>query len=148
MFLKALNSVWETAGGLLLLIGGRTFLSFVFIFFSRAELIGGHDDLIFRFVAMQLQHLSVTTRVFVGAYLLFHGLINMFLSYNLYRNRLWAYPFAISFISLFFTYQLYRLAHTHSLILLAVSIFDLLFIILTWHEYQHQLKKRHAAAAY
>jgi uncharacterized membrane protein len=141
VFLKALNSLWESAGGLLLLLGGRTFLSMVFVFFSRAELIGGHDDPLFRFAVLQLQHLSVNTRIFVGAYLLFHGVMNMFLAYNLYRNRLWAYPFSIAFVSLFFIYQLYRLAHTHSLILLAVSVFDFFFIILTWHEYCYQSRR-------
>ena len=148
VFLKALNSVWEIAGGLLLLTTrGRTILNLVFVFFSRSELVGGRDDFIFQLVTVQLQHLSVNTRVFVGVYLLFHGIMNMFLAYNLYRNRLWAYPFSIAFVSLFFTYQVYRLAHTHSLILLAVSVFDLFFIILTWHEYRYQLKKQHAAAA-
>jgi uncharacterized membrane protein len=149
VFLKALNSAWEMFGGVFLLTFARGALPHIVVFFSQSELLGDHDrdDLVFRFVDTQLMHLSlVNTRTFVGVYLLFHGLMNAFLAYNLYRNRLWAYPLSISFVSLFFVYQIYRLAHTHSGILLAVSIFDLCFIALTWHEYQFQ-KNKHAAAS-
>jgi uncharacterized membrane protein len=144
VFLKALNSVWELLGGVFLLTFARGTLPRIVVFFSRSELIGDHDrdDLVFRFVDTQLVHLlMVNTRTFVAIYLLFHGIVNAFLSYNLFRNRLWAYPFAITFASLFLVYQIYRLAHTHSGILLTVSIFDVCFIILTWHEYRHQKGK-------
>ena len=87
-------------------------------------------------------NLSLSTRGFVGVYLLFHGLMNMFLAYNLYRNRLWSYPLSIAFTSVFFIYQLYRLAHTHSLILLVVTIFDIFFILFTYHEYHYQKRRR------
>src|SRR5205807_89789 len=106
-----------------------------------SELLGDRDDLLFRFAQRHLVELSVGTRTFVGIYLLFHGLMNMFLAYNLYRNRLWAYPLSIAFTSVFFIYQMYRLTHTHSLILLVATVFDIFFILLTWHEYQHQLQK-------
>jgi uncharacterized membrane protein len=147
VILKALNSVWELLGGVFLLTFARGALPRIFVFFSSHELLGDRDDLLFRFVNDQVQHLSVGgTRTFVGVYLLFHGIMNGFLAYNLLRNRLWAYPVMIAFVSLFFVYQIYRLYHTHSLILLAVSIFDICFIILTVHEYRYQLKKRHASA--
>ena len=45
-------------------------------------------------------------------------MMNLFLSYNLFKKHLWAYPFSMVFTSTFFIYQVYRLAHTHSLVLL------------------------------
>ncbi|MDE1925390.1 MAG: DUF2127 domain-containing protein [Patescibacteria group bacterium] len=146
VFFKALNSVWETLGGVFLLLTIRRPFAQVFVFLSTSNLLGDRDDLLFSTIRMQLVHLSLSTRAFVGIYLLFHGLMNMFLAYNLYRNRLWAYPLSIAFTSLFFIYQLYRLAHTHSLILLAVSVFDILFIIFTYHEYRYQ-KHKHVATS-
>jgi len=145
VFLKALNSVWEMFGGIFLLAFARGALPRIVVFFSRSELLGDRDDLLFRSIMMQLNHLSVGgTRTFVGVYLLFHGVMNAFLAYNLYRSRLWAYPVSMAFVSLFLVYQLYRLTHTHSLLLLAISIFDVAFIVLTYHEYRRQQKKQHA----
>jgi len=145
VFLKALNSAWEMLGGFFLLTFARGALPRLVVFFSRGELLGDRDDLLFQTVMTQLNHLTAGgTRLFVGIYLLFHGVMNAFLAYNLYRSRLWAYPVSIAFVSLFLIYQLYRLMHTHSLLLLAISIFDVAFIILTWHEYKRQQKKQRA----
>ncbi len=142
VFLKALNSVWEILAGIFLLTLARGALPHVVVFFGRNELLGGRGDLVFHFVNLQLAHLLlVNTRVFVGVYLLFHGIVNAFLALNLFRNRLWAYPAMIAFVSLFLLYQIYRLLHTHSGILLAVSVFDFCFIILTWNEYAYQKHK-------
>lgn len=143
VFVKALNSAWELLGGIFLLTRLHTWLTYIVVFMSNSQLLGDRDDLIFRTINAQLSHLDVvSTRTFVGFYLLFHGMMNAFLAYNLFRNRLWAYPTMIAFISLFMVYQLYRLYHTHSLFLLAITIFDIGFIILTYHEWQYQKKRR------
>ena len=147
VLLKAINSVWEFLGGIFLLTFARGTLPHIIVFFGRTELLGDRDDLLFRAITMQLAHLSVgSTRIFVGVYLLFHGVMNAFLAYNLYRDRLWAFPVSIAFTSLFLVYQLYRLSHTHSLFLLAVSIFDVAFMVVTYHEYKRQLRKQNHQA--
>lgn len=142
VFLKAVNSLWETAAGLFVLSSAHPLLHNAFVFFSREEYLGGHDEFIFQYITNHLTQLSVSTKNFVGLYLLLHGLLNMFLAYNLYKNRLWAYPVMIGVVSLFLTYQIYRFVHTHSIILLCITIFDLAFIVLTWHEYRYQLHAR------
>jgi uncharacterized membrane protein len=38
----------------------------------------------------------------------------------------------------FSVYQLYRLAHTHSLMLALLTLIDIAIVILTWREYQEQ----------
>ncbi len=140
--LKGINSVWETLGGLFLLTRLHSWLAYIFVFFSRHQLVGNRNDFIFRVVSSQIHRLDVVSvRTFVGVYLLFHGVMNAFLAYNLYRNRLWAYPVMIAFISVFLVYQVYRLAHTFSLTLLVVTTFDIAFIVLTWHEYKKLQKK-------
>lgn len=143
VFVKAFNSVWELLGGIFLLTRLHTWLARLFIFVGNSELLGGRDDFFSRITNSQVHHLSVTsTRTFVGLYLLFHGIMNAFLAYNLYKNRIWAYPTMLVFVSIFFVYQLYRLAHTHSPVLLAVSIFDIFFLVLTWHEWRYQSRRR------
>jgi uncharacterized membrane protein len=143
VFLKALNAVWEIALGIFLLANTHPMLRNHFIFLSREEFLGGRDDALFRIVTEQLNHFSVSARSFAGIYLFLHGLLNVFLAYNLYKKRLWAYPTTMGIISLFLVYQVYRLFHTHSLILLCVTVFDVAFVILTWYEYRAQLGRVH-----
>ena len=138
---KAFNSTWETLSGIFLLTRLHTWLSHLLVTFSRAELLGDRDDFITHIATTQIQHLNVdSTRTFIGVYLLFHGLMNAFLAYHLYKKHLWAYPVMIVFITTFLFYQLYRLVHTQSLVLLLVTLFDIFFIYLTWHEYRYQQK--------
>ncbi len=142
VFLKALNSIWETLAGIVLLTALHNWLTRLFVIFFSSELLGDRQDFLVTYARQHLMNFSVHTRIFVGVYLLFHGIMNAFLAYNLYRNRLWAYPVSMVFSSLFLVYQVYRLLHTHSLLLLAVSVLDIAFIILTWHEYQRQMRKQ------
>lgn len=142
VLLKAINSLWETSAGLYLLSSVHPTLRNWFVFFTKEEFLGGRDEFIFRYITDHLNQLSISTKNFVGLYLLFHGLLNMFIAYNLYKNRLWAYPVSIGFTVLFLMYQVHRLVYTPSLILFCITIFDIAFIILTWHEYNYQLRKR------
>ena len=144
VFFKALNSTWETLTGIFLLTALRNWFTHTFIYVGVSEFLGSRDDFPFTYAQNHLMHVPPSSRVFIGVYLLFHGLMNAFLSYNLYRDRLWAFPVSMSFTSAFFIYQVYRLAHTHSPLLLVISILDIAFIVLTWHEYKRQEKKQHA----
>ncbi len=139
--LKAFNSVWEILAGGLLLSNVHGTLTRWLVSLSDATIFGyRHAAPVGHFVHTQAAHLAVdSTRLFVGAYLLFHGLVNAFMAYYLFRNRLWAYPVAMALVSIFFLYQLYHLYRVPSWTLGLVSIFDLAFIFLTWHEYKHQI---------
>jgi uncharacterized membrane protein len=144
---KAINSVWEIAGGIALLTHAHSFLTRLVLYLNGVPLFD-HDDRWFVLLNAQLAHLAApSTRLFVGFYLFFHGCMNVFLAYNLYRNRLWAYPTMVGFVLLFFLYQIYRLAHTHSPVLVVVSLVDIAFVVLTWHEYQYQIHKRRTTLA-
>ena len=149
ILLKAFNSVWEVVGGFLLLSNVQGWFPHLFVLLTRGVFLGGRGGLVINLVHSHIHALTQSTQLFVAIYLLFHGVMNMFLSYNLYKNHLWAYPCSMAFTSAFFMYQMYRLAHTHSLVLALMSTLDVIFIILTWHEYHHQLSKanRHASHA-
>ncbi|MEI7719668.1 MAG: DUF2127 domain-containing protein [bacterium] len=139
---KALNSVWEVLGGVFLLTRLHFWFTHLVVHISNSEFLGEHGDFLSRLLTTQVSHLAAdSTRLFVGLYLLFHGLMNAFLAFNLYRNRLWSYPVSIAFTSLFLVYQTYRLFHTHSPLLLFITVLDVFFIILTWHEWQFQKQK-------
>lgn len=142
--LKAFNSVWETLAGILLLTKAHVWFTHILVGASHATFLGDEHPLVAHLLNGSVEHLATnSTRIFIGAYFLFHGIINAFLSYYLFRNRLWAYPVAILLSALFLAYQIARLTQTHSLTLLIVSVSDIAFIYLIWHEYRYQRSLKH-----
>ena len=84
---------------------------------------------------------SHDAQVFGGLYLLSHGVVKLFLLVGLWRNKIWAYPASLAVFTLFIFYQLARFAHTHSLWLLWLTVFDFIMMWLIWHEYRQVLKQ-------
>jgi len=72
---------------------------------------------------------------------LLHGLLNIFLAIQLYRDKHWVYLLAVGTMTLSVFYQIYRISIYHSLLLAAFTIFDIFFIALAWHEYKHHKDK-------
>lgn len=141
VFVKAINGTWETVAGLSALIIGQERLVSIFSFLVRGELIEDPHD-VFINASTQALHNLGGAKTFIGLYFLIHGIINIFLSIQLYRNRLWAYLVTMAVMVLFVSYQFYRISLYHSPMLIVVTCYDILFMILTWHEYQYQKKIR------
>ena len=139
--LKAFNGLWETASGLFVLLVPRHTVMHWFSLLAQRELLEDPHD---RFVDTATRFITNTpegTRLFIGIYILLHGLLNLFLVYNLYRNRLWAYPATAGVIGLFLVYQFERIYMHHSLTLTVLTILDIIFLGLLVHEYRHQRGK-------
>lgn len=113
----------------------------------RRELLEDPHDLLIDFLGRVFQNLSAEAKIFAAIYIIAHGLLNIFLAIQLYRNRLWAYLVTISAMIIFVSYQIYRIILYQSGLLLGVTLFDLLFIILTWHEYRYQNTRRFIAGS-
>ena len=141
VFIKGLNGTWETIAGLFVLIIGKARFGSMFSFLMRGELIENPHDSLINTVVQALQNFG-GAKTFIGLYFLIHGVTNIFLSIQLYRDRLWAYLVTIGVMIIFITYQIHRISLYHSRFLMAVTVYDILFIILTWHEYQYQKKLR------
>ena len=75
------------------------------------------------------------TNLFLFAYLVGHGVINMFLIVVLLRKKLWAYPLTIFSLILFIAYQVYRYTVRQSVFILWLTVFDIIMIALTYMEY-------------
>jgi uncharacterized membrane protein len=88
------------------------------------------------------QKLNNDSREFAVVYLLTHGLVKVILVVCLWMNKLWAYPLTIAVFGLFMIYQMGRFAHTHSISMVLLTVFDGLIIYLTWMEFQQQKKRR------
>ncbi|HEX3099968.1 MAG TPA: DUF2127 domain-containing protein [Patescibacteria group bacterium] len=119
--IKAINGTWETISGFALLFISNGFIN---------KALASHQTI--------TSHISSGTKDFAGLYILSHGLINIFLAYHLYRNRLWAFWVSMGFFSGSILYLIYRATSQPSLLLFTLIIFDTFFVFLTWHEFQYR----------
>jgi len=143
--LKAFNGLWETVSGLFVLLVPRQMVMHWFSLLAQKELIEDPHD---RFVDIASRFITNTpegTRLFIAIYILAHGILNLFLAYQLYRQRLWAFPVTATVVGVFILYQLERVYQHHSVTLIVLTILDIIFLALLMHEYKHQRSKSRAA---
>lgn len=119
--IKAINGAWETICGFAILLMSSSAISSVFASYNKSA-----------------DHVSSGAKNLAGIYILAHGLINIFLAYHLYRDRVWAFWVSLVFFSASIVYLAYRSLGHQSVMLYALILFDIVFIVLTWHEYKYR----------
>lgn len=82
--------------------------------------------------------------LFGAIYLLLHGIVKVVLVLAILKNRLWAYPWLIAFLSTFILYQSYQLVIGFTWGMAALTAFDIFIVALTVREYA--LRRRHHSA--
>lgn len=73
---------------------------------------------------------------FVALYLLSRGLIKAVLIGALLKNKLWAYPWSLIVLALFVLYQTYQILLDHSLLVVAITVFDLVVMYFIYREWR------------
>lgn len=134
VLLKAANAIAEIVGGTSLLFTGE--ITKIVSRMIQREFLEDPRDFVATTAQHYLPYFSEHSQSFAVFYLLSHGIIKIFLAIGLLRNKLWAYPAAIVFFILFIFYQVYRYTYTQSSFLILLTIFDLIVVGLTWHEYK------------
>ena len=133
---KAVNGVLEIVGGIALFFVNPGQINWMLRALTQHELSEDPHDLVARLLLHSVQNLSIGTKTFAAAFLLWHGVVKVGLVVALLRKLKWAYPTAIVAFAIFLAYQIYRYSQTHSGWLLALSALDLAVIVLTWLEYK------------
>lgn len=136
IWLKGLHAALEIVGGVALLLTSPEFILRVVALMTQDALANDPDDLVATTLLHAAQNISVGAKRFAALYLLSHGVVKIFLVIGLLRNRRWAYPAALAVFGGFILYQLYRFSFTHSLGLIALTVFDLGVMWLIWREYR------------
>ena len=131
---KGVSGLFETFAGLALLFYGTT--SKVLFSLTRSELIEDPTDVVAVFIQRIAPSLLAHANLFAGFYLLGYGLVKLFLMYGLLRGRAWVYRASLYLLSVFVTYQAFRIARYHSPVLALLTLFDLMLIWLVYHEYR------------
>lgn len=104
--------------------------------FMGYELTESPSDILFSAVNLLLSEHSFYVTYFLAFYFIFWGVIDMLLSYNLIKEKRWAFPVSFVLIGLFILYSIFRFTHTHSLLLFYVIILDAVILWLIYKEYQ------------
>lgn len=137
VILKGIDGVLETVGSFVLFFASPAQLTALVSFFTAQELIEDPKDAIANALSHFFQNFTGPTKYFGALYLLTHGIVKIVLVAGLLRNRLWAYPAAIAVFTFFAVYQLYYLTVQYSIGLTALTVLDVVVILLTWHEYRY-----------
>lgn len=143
LYLKGLDGLLETAGGIFLLIIRPDQINHFAKWLTHDELSQDPHDFIANHILKTAHHLTGASLAFGAAYLLAHGVVKLVLVVEVLRDHLWAYVGLIGVTVLFVIYQVYRLTDRFSLGLVLLTLFDLLIIYLTQNEYRRHLARRH-----
>ena len=147
LILKAIDSVFEMAGGVALyFIPGGLILALA-NWLTRAELLEDPRDFLANMIMHSAHALSVPQKTAAAFYLLSHGAIKLFLVIMVLRDKAWAYPAFMIALVLLIAYQTYQITLTLSLWMIVLTVFDAAVLVLTWHEWKlHRKVKAHAHA--
>jgi uncharacterized membrane protein len=136
ILIKGVDGGLELVGGLLLIFLSPVAINRVASFFVQGELREDPTDLVANLL-LHTTRSAVEVRVPASLFLIVHGIVKLTLVGGLASNRLWSYPAAIVVFAGFTTYQLYQLSQQYSLFLEAVTVLDVIVILLVIAEYRH-----------
>jgi uncharacterized membrane protein len=124
--LKGLHAAVELAGGIAL------YLFSTDVILRWLWEAGRSSDLVARFA----HGFSRPEHEFYAFYLVSHGIVNGAIVAGLLLGKRWSYHATFIVLTLFIAYQLYRYSYTHDIGLVAISIIDLIVMVLAWNEYR------------
>ena len=135
IFIKGVFGILESIVGIFLLIAGTRPSSRVAQYIFGHEVISDRTTIIGSFLLRIAHNLSLKMHIFVGSYMIVHGIVNIGMVLALVYKKLWAFPIVGILLALFLVYQIYQLVHVFSIILLLLTIADVIILSLLKIEY-------------
>lgn len=133
---KGLDGLLELVGGILLLFSTPGTIQHLVSLLTQEELSEDPRDFIATRLVAGSAGITGSTLVFAAAYLFVHGLVKVVLVVALLRDKRWAYPWMIAVLLAFIAYQVFEIVVHPTVGLVALTVFDVLVVVLTWHEYR------------
>ena len=138
LVIKAADAILELMiAGLLAVLDTRV-LDNAGVRLVAKELVKHPEDRLANWIAKWAEGFSIDAKTFAVLYLAGHGIIKLGLVIGLWRNQTWAYPVSLVAFGAFIVYQAYRFTFTHSPFLIVLTVFDLVVIVLVWHEWRRR----------
>jgi uncharacterized membrane protein len=139
--LKGLIACAEIVGGAVLIFFTTARVDLIVNYLTADELAENPGSFFANLVQRAGESYTAGSQHFLIFYFLSHGLVKLFLIIALWKEKAWAFPASLAIFSLFVVYQTYRFLHTHSPLLLLVTVFDLVVIYLVFREYRRRFPK-------
>ena len=136
ILIKGVDGGLELIGGLLLVFLSPVAINRAVFSFVQGELKEDPTDLVANLL-LHTTRSAIEVQVPTSAFLIVHGIVKLVLVGGLASNRLWSYPTAILVFAVFTVYQLYQLSQQYSLFLEAVTILDVIVVLLVIVEYRY-----------
>jgi uncharacterized membrane protein len=133
---KILFALVETISGLSLFVIKTGWIAGFARWLTANELGEDPSDRFADWILQSAAGFSIDVQHFWAVYLVAHGVVKLAALAALVSGARWAYPLSIVVLFGFITLQLHRFLATHSLFMLALSVFDLFVIWLIWQEYR------------
>ena len=136
IWIKGIDGLLETAGGVLLLTVSLRALNSYVIALTEDEIQEDSGDLIANALRHAAEHLTEGSKLTAGAYLVGNGIVKIFLATCILRGKLWCYPVAIVIMTIFILLQCVRLGFHFSWPMFCATIIDVAIVLLIWREYR------------
>ncbi|WP_097025665.1 DUF2127 domain-containing protein [Clostridium peptidivorans] len=137
LILKGLYDIGEVLCGILLIFLTPERMSKLITLISKNELLEDPNDFVMNYLVSFSHVFSISMQHFTSYYLLSHGIVKVLILILLWKKKLWAYPLSCVMFTIFIILQTYRFSQTHSIMLLALTLIDILMIALTILEYRN-----------
>lgn len=134
-------AIGETLSGLLLFLFNNATIHRLIDVLTAGELMEDPHLFVARHLVQLGQVITLSGQRMAALYLLLHGVLKLGTLLLFFRTKRWAYPLSILLFIGFIGYQIREFLATHHISMIALTLFDLLMIVLTFLEYK-ELKKR------
>lgn len=139
--LKGIHAIIEILLGITLFILSKEFIANTIIALVEGRLVGDPSSFIAQYISQFGINLSFDIKLFFAIYLVSHGIVNLSLVYGIIKKPFIAYPISLLIFIGFLIYQIYSYFISHSIWMLVITLFDILFIALLFYEYNRHLKR-------
>ena len=141
ILIKSFFGFFEVLTGIVIATSGRLIVNNLIIALTQQEILDDPNDFFANYLIKISNNFFANSHIFAIVYLIFHGLVNIFLAMALLKNKIWIYPWAAAGFSAFITYQIFRYFHTYSILLLFLTLFDFFIVSIILLEYNNKRKK-------
>ncbi len=140
VIIKGIDGLLELALGAFLLFEPSGTAPSLLHFLATRELGEDPHDFFATLALHTSDTLSFQVISAITVYVLVRGVIKIFLSTQLLRERFWAFPIAITFLTALLCYQLWQAYTASSLLLAIIAFVDVIIILLIALEWRSRKK--------
>jgi uncharacterized membrane protein len=134
---KGIDGAVELIGGAILFFVGPSRLQGAADRVTAHELSEDPHDVIANLIRHGAAHLGASGVAFLAIYLLLHGVVKVAIVIAILIGSKRVYPWAIAALIAFVIFQVYEIVVHPSAGVVALTVFDVIIILLTWREWRH-----------